>query len=186
MSDGVISESFTYSFKFDIHFKFIMVAVVMTATFDEFTEAFIAALVEKGVVVLDPNAERTNQGFERIYELLSARATQANTTEERRWYTRLRNNLAPSNIGTFDYFLAALRSCQLGFASSPNPRYSELSFKVSKPQAEDFLSHIDESLRDAAETAADAFLSKQEEFNKEFAKGGGVDHVYRGHQELTP
>lgn len=152
-----------------------------TATFDEFAEAFIAALVDKGVVVLDPNAESTNLGIGRIYDLLSQRALQAHHANEQRWFIRIMNSLAPSNIGTYDYFLAALRSCQLGFASSPNPRYSEISFRVSKPQAEHFLAKLDKLLRDTADSAADAFLGKQEDGGLEPLSGREENHVGRGH-----
>lgn len=148
-----------------------------SATFDEFTEALIAALVEKGVVVLDPNAEGTNLGIGRIHELLSRRAREANKADEQRWFIRLRNSLAPSNIGTYDYFLAALRSCQLGFASSPNPRYSEISFRVSKPHAEHFLAELDPLLRMTAESAADVFIGPEE---ADEVLMGGQDNVHRG------
>lgn len=157
-----------------------------TTTFDEFAEAFVAALVERGVIFLDPNSETTNLGIGRIYTLLAQRAQQATETDDQRWLVRLRNSLAPSNIGTYDFFLAALRSCQLGFTASPNPRYSEISFRVSRPHAEQFLGTLDVRLRQAARDSADAYLGIQENESLEAHSGGSEIHVDRGHPEVTP
>lgn len=148
------------------------------ATFDEFTEAFIAALVEKGLVVLDPNAESTNLGIGRVHALISLLAEKSEKVDEQRWFIRVKNSLAPSNIGTYDYFLAALRSCQLGFASSPNPRYSEIAFRVSKPHAEHFLDKLDPLLRATAESAAEAFIGEPESMDDSLRRG--LQHVNRG------
>lgn len=156
-----------------------------TISFDEFVEAFIAALVDRGVISLDPNAESTNLGIGRIFEFLSTHVAKVQDPQEQLWFTRLRNSLAPSNIGTYDYFLAALRSCQLGFASSPNPRYSEISFRVSKPQAERFLAKQETLLRNTAICAANAFLGRQIEVATEINLGRVGNHVGRTTEELA-
>lgn len=148
------------------------------ATFDEFTEAFIAALVERGLVVLDPNAESTNLGIGRVHALVSFLAEESQDVDEQRWFVRVKNSLAPSNIGTYDYFLAALRSCQLGFACSPNPRYSELAFRVSKPHAEHFLGKLDPLLRITAESAAEAFIGEPARVDDSLRRGR--EYVNRG------
>jgi hypothetical protein len=156
----------------------------MPPTVDEFTEAFIAALVERGVISLDPNSEDTNVGIGRVHALVSRLAAASQIEHEKRWFIRLKNGVAPSNIGTYDFFLAALRSCQLGFAASPNPRYSEITFKVSRPHAAHFLGKSRELLRKTAMEAADAFLGQPSEPSASDA-GERADHVHRGHSGVA-
>jgi hypothetical protein len=141
-------------------------------TIDQFAEAFIAALVDRGIVSIDPNSEATNLGISRVHNLLAQLASSAEALEERRWLTRVKNIIAPSNIGTNDYFLAALRSCQLGFAASPNPRYSEIALKLSKPHARHFLSKLQNSLQTTAFAAADAFLAHEPQVSEEEPQRG--------------
>lgn len=144
-------------------------------TVDEFTEAFIAALIDRRIISIDPNSESTNLGISRVYALLDSLAGKAKDINEKRWLLRVKNVIAPSNIGTNDYFLSALRACQLGFTASPNPRYSEILFKLSRPHAQDFLSKIQKSLRTTAESAADVFLTHESEPAREKAERGGDD-----------
>lgn len=130
-------------------------------TVDDFIEAFIAALVDCGTKSVDPNSESTNQGISRIFALLGQLAMSTSEVDEKRWLQRIRNLASPSNIGTYDYFLSALRSRQLGFVSSPNPRYSEICFNLSRPQARQVLNGMAPSLRNAAQSAAAAFLQQE-------------------------
>lgn len=128
-------------------------------TFDRFIELFIAGLVSRGIVTLSPNAAETNLCLYRMSEALSAEAESATVAPEQlRWIRRIRNQLAPSNLGTFDSFFSALRAKQLGYVGSPNPSYKDINFKISPTYAQSLLEELLPNSRKIVDLSVSKFI----------------------------
>jgi hypothetical protein len=126
--------------------------------FDVFLEGFVAALVSRGITSINPNAPETVEALRRVCAALDQRAEKTSEASKKRWLNGLISQVQPGNIGTFDYFFAALRGKQLGFVASPNPRYRELSFRISPTYARHYLDQLGPDLKEVLEVAANSYL----------------------------
>jgi hypothetical protein len=126
--------------------------------FDRFVEAFIAGLVGRGVVSLSPSAPETNQRLSRMSAFLNEELERIDHDSFRKWVRRVRNQLSPGNLGTYDSFYSALRAKQMGYVASPNPKYRDVNFKISPAFANNLLRDLDDEPRDLVNRAVDAFL----------------------------
>ena len=111
-------------------------------TFDQFVESFVAGLVSRGIVKFSPNAADTNIALFRLASILREESEKTKGTPEGVWIRRLRNQITPSNLGTFDSFFSALRAKQLGYVASPNPSYNDINFKISPAFAQSVIAAL--------------------------------------------
>jgi hypothetical protein len=132
-----------------------------------FTKAFIAALVDRGLVEIRPHEETTRRGFAAVINSLD---TQADTLFEQRsdvdvgrQIMRVSNALRASNTGAFDGFESALRQVQLTFTSSPNPDYDEIAFSVPRVYARAVIAGLAPVHRAVIETVVRNFIAASDE-----------------------
>src|SRR6266849_4417099 len=110
-------------------------------TLGDFAQGFVAKLVESGETAIHPKAPEDRYALRQVVDAVEGELRSAKrdgSREEAEWYRTLvllRNELKPSNSGTFDSFETALRNLQLSFTSCPNPFYEEIAFSVSKTYA---------------------------------------------------
>ena len=129
-------------------------------TFDRFIELFIAGLVSRGVVTLSPNAAETNIALYRVCDALERELVGNGSSAERKWIRRIRNQLSPSNLGTFDGFFGALRTKQLGYVASPNPSYKDINFKISPTYAKSLINELASAPRRVIDSVVSEFLGE--------------------------
>lgn len=130
-------------------------------TFDAFVEGFVAELVSRGVTSISPHSDVTTDALNRVCMTLQEEISKEADDVRRRALRDVFNQLRPDHLGTFDYFLAALRGKQLGFVSHPNPRYRELSFRISPTYAKYFLEQMQPQLREVLDRTALSFLKPE-------------------------
>src|SRR5258706_353039 len=110
-------------------------------TLGDFTQGFVAKLVDSGETAIHPKAPEDRIAILSVIEAIEdelktvARGDSPSTDPWYRALVTLRNELKPSNSGAFDSFETALRNLQLSFTSCPNPFYEEIAFSVTKPYA---------------------------------------------------
>lgn len=130
-----------------------------TFSFDQFVEGFVAELVSQGVLRLRPNSFDTTEALSRACNTLEKIVAGEKDVVRRRQLQAVFNQLRPDHLGTFDYFLAALRSKQLGFVSHHNPSYKELTFQISPTYAQFFLRQLPDSSRKVLDEVCKSFLA---------------------------
>jgi hypothetical protein len=125
-----------------------------------FCKAFVAALVLEGERVLEPKLPRVRRGFRRVIDVLESQVTTESAKGASTWFkqlVRLRNELYPSNNGTFDSMEMTLRDLQTSSVSCPNPDYDYISFDISRVFAESILGALSDPERLLVKEAAKAF-----------------------------
>lgn len=129
-------------------------------SFDRFMELFIAGLVSRGVVNISPNSAETNLALYRMCDALTRKVEDQPISSTNRWIRRIRNQLAPSNLGTFDTFFGALRAKQLGYVASPNASYNDINFKISPTYAHSLIKDLPPASKKVIENAVSEFLGE--------------------------
>ncbi len=131
----------------------------------EFMRYFLSVLVLNKQVAYDIQDRSDQRAVRRLYEFVSSFATAAKAKEAEmhslyRNLIRIRNNIAPSHIGSFDGFETMLRDQQNWLTSSKNPDLDILKFDLQETRAENLLSELDESSYQFFIKAAEAYLGK--------------------------
>lgn len=140
-----------------------------TFTLGDFTQGFIAKLVELGETAIHPRAHEERMALRRVVDTVENELRNISSTkspDDATWYKRLvllRNELRPSNSGAFDSFETALRNLQLSLTSCPNPFYEEIAFSVTKPYAKALFNEYPDRERSLIERAAKAFVEARKE-----------------------
>jgi hypothetical protein len=131
--------------------------------FDEFTRAFVAALVQAERSSIQPKNPVQRRAFYRVWKVIGKQVDDArNSPKKRDWLrtvVRIRNRMSPGQSGAFDQFETALRDLQLSLTESPNPSYEDISFTLSKPFANSVLNELAPKERALVRKAADVFLT---------------------------
>lgn len=115
----------------------------MRVSFDHFIEGCIASFVSKGITRLEIDNPAVTRKLHAFLNLLRERAKAVEDEDRQLDLLIILNQLKPGPIPSFDAFAAALRNKQVGFTSSPNPRYTDIDFNISAPFAESYLSQMD-------------------------------------------
>lgn len=128
-----------------------------------FTKTLVAGLVELNVTAVHPHSVVDRRAFHEVVRLLDRRVKtlikDRNPRQMVLSVAKIANELRPSNTGSFEGFEAALRSLQLTFTASPNPFYDDITFPVSKTQAQSFLANSNPVQRQLALDAAKVFAA---------------------------
>jgi hypothetical protein len=130
----------------------------MSFTLHEFARGFVAKLLADGTTSLRPNDPADIDRLKRVYDYLIHEAQSARSDED--WFgdlLGLRNEFAPSYLGTFDNFTGELRNLQRSLTACPNPYYEEISFSVSQPYAASLFNEFEPKKRQLIENAVQKF-----------------------------
>lgn len=140
----------------------------MTLDVETFVRGFVAGLINSDATAIRLGSRADRRGLRQVLNTLETeiQRSQNSNGEDKDWYryvVRLRNELRPSNNGTFDNFEMALRNLQLSLTSCPNPFYEEIAFSVSKPYAQSIISELPNPQQKLVAKAVEAFLGARKD-----------------------
>ena len=135
-------------------------------TKDEFIRYFVSALVRRGYRSFHVNSVQDRRSVQRLHEYIDELVKQkyrVSASMGRDFYhlVRLRNELAPGSLGTFDGFEGLLRNLQYVMTSSQNPSLDIIRFEVSKEDADRIYETMNETDRQLIDGAVEAFMGDQ-------------------------
>lgn len=139
--------------------------MITALTLEDFTQGFVAKLVELDVTAIYPNETEDRAALRCVISVLEDEIRsvrpESSPTEEA-WYQSLvvlRNKLRPGNSGCFSSFESALRSLRLSFTNHRCEAFrSGVTFSVTKPYASAVVKEYPQRQRHLIECTALIFI----------------------------
>lgn len=142
-----------------------MATTLERASIDQFIDLFLAALVMRGKTSIWVKRERAHEECRRMHALYKFMNSVVDdlpkdTDKDRLYFlVRLRNHLAPSNIGSFDDLLGSILHKMSTIISIDLAWCESYQIDLHRVTAKCWLEQADPELRKLAEDAADAYMA---------------------------